>query len=101
MSRAVVILPLGAGTRSVRLEVPLSGGSESATSDAVIRRPGGEEVWREEGLAPERFGAPIVVTAPTDVLADGEYVLTLEGEPTREGSASRASRYRLRVLWTP
>ncbi len=95
-----VDLPLGAETRTVRLEVPVSDG-DSATFDAVLRRPNGEEVWREEGLAPKRFGAPIVVTAPTDVLADGEYVLTLQGEPTREGSGSSASRYRLRVLRTP
>ena len=94
--RTPVDLTLGAGTRAVRLEVPLRG-SDSATFDAVIRRPGGEEVWRQEGLAPRSFGAPIVVTPPTDTLADGEYDLTLEGEPSREGSGPSVYRYRLRV----
>ena len=97
----LVELPLAAGTRTVRLEVPLSDDVESATFDAVLRRPGGEEVWREEGLAPKSFGAPIVVTAPADRLADGEYVLTLEGEPTRDGSRPAVYRCRVRVSRAP
>ena len=85
------------GTRSVRLEVALRGDEDSATFDAVIRRPGGEELWRQEGLAPERFGAPLVVTAPAEVLPEGEYVLSIEGEASRDAPRGRAREYRLRL----
>jgi len=85
----------------MRLEVALKGDEESATFDAVIRRPAGEELWRQEGLAPERFGAPIVVTVPADALPDGEYVLSVEGEPSREAPRGSARQYRLRVVRRP
>jgi len=85
------------GTRSIRLEVALKGDEDSATFDAVIRRPGGEELWRQEGLAPKRFGAPLVVMAPAEALADGEYVLSIEGEPSRDGPQRTTREYRLRL----
>jgi hypothetical protein len=71
---------------------------DSATFDAVIRRPGGEEIWRHEGLAPKRFGAPLVVMAPAEALADGEYVLSVEGEPSRDGPQRTRREYRLRLV---
>jgi len=95
--RAPIDVALAPGTQSIRLEVALSGDEDSATFEAVVRRPGGEEVWRQEGLAPKGFGAPLVMTAPAVALGDGEYVLSVEGEPSREGPRQSARRYRLRV----
>jgi hypothetical protein len=85
------------GTRSVRLEVALKGDEDSATFDAVVRSADGKEVWRQEGLAPKEFGAPLVVTAPADLLADGEYVLSVEGEAARDAPQGSTRRYRLRL----
>jgi hypothetical protein len=96
-SAHAVDVTLAAGTQWVRLQVALREDEDSATFDAVIRRPGGEELWRQEGLAPKRAGAPIVITAPARALADGEYVLSVEGEPSRESAAPVARRYFLRL----
>jgi hypothetical protein len=89
---------LAPGAASIRVEVALTGDEESATFDAVIRRPSRAEVWRQEGLAPERYGAPLVVTVPEKVLAEGDYVLSIEGEPSREGPPDITREYRLRVV---
>jgi hypothetical protein len=96
-SRAPLDVALATETRTLRLEVGLNEGEDSATFDVVIRRPEGKEVWREEGLAPREFGAPIVVMVPADALPGDEYVLSLEGEPSREGSARRRREYHLRL----
>jgi hypothetical protein len=85
------------GTRSLRLEVALSEDEDSATFDAVVRSAEGKEVWRQEGLAPKQFGAPLVVMAPADAFPDGEYVLSVEGEPSRDAPHRSARRYPLRL----
>jgi hypothetical protein len=99
--RGPIEVALAPGTRSIRLEVALRGDEDSATFDAVIRRPGGAEVWRQEGLAPKRFGAPLVVMAPAAVLTDGEYVLSVEGEESRDAPQRTIREHRLRLVRKP
>jgi hypothetical protein len=96
-----VDVALAAGAGSIRIEVALRGDEEIATLDAVVRNAGGAEVWREEGLAPERYGAPLVLTVPEKALAEGDYMLTIEGEPSREGPRRITRRYPLRLVRSP
>jgi hypothetical protein len=98
---APVNVAFDASTRSIRLEVPLTGEEDSATFGVVIRRPGGEEVWRQEGLVPQRYGEPLVAVAPAELLAEGEYVLSIEGEPSRDAPEQFVRRYRLRLRAAP
>jgi hypothetical protein len=97
-TRAPIEVALAHATRSIRLEVALRGNEVSASFDAVLRRPDGREIWRQAGLVPQRFGDPLVVTAPADALPDGEYVLAIEGEAVRDAPQPASLRYRLRLV---
>jgi hypothetical protein len=92
--QAVTELPIGAGTRSVRLLVPV----EPAPSyDVVVVDAGGRAAWRTQGLTLKARGEPLAVSVPAEVFAEDNYVLTVQGEALRSTARAAVVR-RLRVV---
>src|SRR5262249_59299293 len=93
-----VAIDVPARTTVVRLEIPAA--AEGPPSyDAVVRRAGGGEVWRVEGVVPPAPGEPITVDVPARVLVAGDYQLSLEAEVLRDARRSPwpTLRFSLRV----
>lgn len=88
-----VEIALSAGTRTVRLEVPIDD-DRHPTFDAIVRNADGDTVWKKTELVPPGPGMALVVLVPAELLQADVYALVIEGELLRE--ASRASRLRLR-----
>ena len=86
-------------TQSVRLQVMPPQDDPAASYGVVIRGPDGREVWRKDGLVPERAGEALTVEVPAAVLTEAENVLSVETEGSG-GAPSAVPRedYRLRVL---
>jgi anti-sigma factor RsiW len=87
---------VAASTRRVRFEVAVD--DRHPSYDAILRRRSGREVWRAEGIAPERPGVPLVFSIPARLLAAGDYVLALRGEVMRgEAPTDGAAEYEVRI----
>ena len=94
---APVDVALPAGTRTVRLEVPIEG-DYHLSFDAVIRDTAGAVAWEATGLVPPGAGMALVLNVPASVLAADAYALDVRSETLRGGTQKPLSRkYTLRV----
>lgn len=92
---APVEIVLSRLTRTVRLEVPVARGYPSY--DVTIRTLQGLQLWRAPELTVDGAAAPLIVRIPANVLAAGEFVLSVEGEALRDRSPSSVT-YHLKVV---
>ena len=90
-SRAAAVA-LAADVRAVRFQVPLP--VEGAPSYTATLTRAGREVWRQEDVVRTAEGAPLDVTVPADVLAEGDVAFSIEPEALRSASPRPASSAR-------
>jgi hypothetical protein len=92
---APVEIVLSRLTRTVRLEVPVAAGYPSY--DVTLRTLQGSQLWRAPELTVDGAAAPLIVRVPANILAAGEFVLSIEGEALRDRSPSSVM-YHLKVV---
>jgi hypothetical protein len=82
-----VTVALEGRTRLLQLEVPVELGFHP-TFKAILRRKDGSAVWSAEELVPSGRDQPLILRVPAEALADGGYLLAVEGEVVRQTSST-------------
>jgi hypothetical protein len=87
-----ILLSADPGPLRLRLELPRGGGAYRV----VLQTAEGREVWRARDLTPERRGdaSALFVEVPRSVVAEGDYVLSLEA-PGGDSEADVAYFFRI------
>ena len=90
-------LDIPACARRVKLSMPLPS-DEYASYMAVIRTPEGSQIWKQTSLAVRRVGSALslAITVPARLLAEGDYILTVNGV-SRGGRSEPAADFSFRV----
>ncbi len=91
------VLAVARDAKQVRIRL-VHDGEGYASYRAVLRTPEERDIWRQDGLTPERPGtANVLITLPRAVLRPGTYVITLTGT-ARGGAPEDVADYVFRIV---